>query len=78
MSAVAYGSVRLRECVNTEFVWEFKKGFVKAGVSCPLTRVSVKRASTATDIFSIQQAKYSISLLVKGHSRDRMKIPFTY
>ena len=24
---------RLRECVNTEFVWEFKGGFVKAIVN---------------------------------------------
>ena len=26
-------SVRLRECVNTEFDWEVKRGFVKASVS---------------------------------------------
>ena len=45
MSAVAYENVRLRECVKTEFVWEFKRGFVKAVVSravrlqeCPLSR----------------------------------------
>ena len=37
------GSVRLRECVNTEFDWEVKRGFEKASVSkavrlreCPL------------------------------------------
>ena len=36
-------SVRLRECVNTEFDWELKRGFEKASVSravrlreCPL------------------------------------------
>ena len=37
------GRGRLRECLNTKFVWEFKRGFVKAVVSkvvrlqeCPL------------------------------------------
>ena len=33
MSAAAYENFRLRECVNTEFVKEFKRGFVKAVVS---------------------------------------------
>ena len=33
MSAAAYGNVCSRECVNTEFVWEFKRGFVKMVVS---------------------------------------------
>ena len=49
VSAVSYGNVRLRKYKNTEFVWELKRGFVNATVSIellPLTRVSVKRAST--------------------------------
>ena len=33
VSASAYESVRLRECVNTEFDWVVKRGFVKASVS---------------------------------------------
>ena len=39
---------RLREYKNTEFVWELKRGFKQGGLkySCPLTRVSVKRALT--------------------------------
>ena len=48
MSAAADGNARLRECKNTEFVWVLKRG-IKQGsrkLSCPLTRVSVKRAST--------------------------------
>ena len=43
MSAAAYGKVCLRECVNTEFILVFKRGFVKVVVSravrlrgCPL------------------------------------------
>ena len=43
MSASAYESVRLRDCVNSEFDWEVKGGFEKASVSravrlrdCPL------------------------------------------
>ena len=38
-------SVRLRECVNTEFDWELKRGFEKASVcravrlrGCPLAK----------------------------------------
>ena len=31
MSAAAYGNVRLRECKNTEFVWELKRGFEQGG-----------------------------------------------
>ena len=52
MSAAAYGNVRLPECKNTEFVWELKRGFKQGGrkESCPLTRVSVKRASTVSEI----------------------------
>ena len=30
VSAAAYGNVRLRECQNTEFVWELK-GFKQGG-----------------------------------------------
>ncbi len=31
VSAAAYGNVRLRECKNTEFVWELKRGFKQGG-----------------------------------------------
>ena len=31
VSAAAYGNVRLRECKNTEFVWEVKRGFKQGG-----------------------------------------------
>ena len=46
--SAAYGNVRLRECKQREFVWELKRGFKQGGRkwSCPLARVSVKRAST--------------------------------
>ena len=39
---------RLRECKNSEFVWELKQGFVMAVVSRAIRyiRVSVKRTST--------------------------------
>ena len=43
------GAGRLRECKNTEFAWELRKtGFCEGGLdqSCPLTRVSVRRASS--------------------------------
>ena len=33
VSTAAYENVRLRESVNTEFLWELKRGFVKAVVS---------------------------------------------
>ena len=43
VSASAYGSVRLRECVNTEFDWEVKRKLKKVSESravrlreCPL------------------------------------------
>ena len=31
VSAAAYGNARLRECKNTEFVWELKRGFKQGG-----------------------------------------------
>ena len=31
ISAAAYGNVRLRECKNTEFVWELKRAFKQGG-----------------------------------------------
>ena len=31
LPAAAYGNVRLRECKNTEFVWELKPGFKQGG-----------------------------------------------
>ena len=31
VSAAAYGNVRLRECKNTEFIWELKLGFKQGG-----------------------------------------------
>ena len=43
------GAGRLRECKNTEFVWELRKtAFCEDGrkQSFPLTRVSVRRVST--------------------------------
>ena len=45
-------SVRLSECVNTEFDWEIKRGFDKASVSksCPLTRVSVSGELTVSKL----------------------------
>ena len=39
MSAAAYGNVRLRECVNTEFAWGFETVFCEGGRKyslCPL------------------------------------------
>ena len=39
--SILSGAVRLRECVNTEFVWE-KQKFVKAAVSRPsYTRIKL-------------------------------------
>ena len=43
------GAGRLRECKNTDFLWELKKTrFCEGGhkLSCPLTRVSVRRVFT--------------------------------
>ena len=31
VSTAAYGNVRLRECKNTEFVWELKQCFKQGG-----------------------------------------------
>ena len=49
----ATGAERLRECVNTEFVYnklEFKRGSAKAAVSRAVRlRVSAQRASTVVD-----------------------------
>lgn len=52
VSAVAYGNGRLQECKNTEFVWELKRGFVKAVVGTtvrsrdrPLSELGMKALS---------------------------------
>ena len=37
VSAAAYENVRLQKWVNTEFVWEFKRGFVKGVVRAKLS-----------------------------------------
>lgn len=52
-SAVAvYGNCPHRECKNTWFLWKLGTGFCGGGreQSCPLTRVSVKRAFTVSAI----------------------------
>jgi len=48
VSVAAYGNVRLREWVNTEFVWEFKRCFGRAIVSTAvrLRECLLKRAFT--------------------------------
>jgi len=53
------GAGRLRECKNAEFVWELSKtGFCEGGRkwSCPLTRVSIMRASTVR-LFSLGDSR---------------------
>ena len=47
-------SIRLRECVNTEFDWEVKTGIEKSvhKWSCPLTRVSVSGELTVATYFT--------------------------
>ena len=64
MSAAAYGNVRLQECKNTEFVWKLKRGVKQGGrkQSCPLTRVSVKRASTVVIVIVIKDFFHDIQL----------------
>ena len=59
-------SVRLRECVNTEFDWEVKRGFEKASVSravrlreCPLAESLLYSAGSNTLNFSGQLLKRS-------------------
>ena len=58
----------LRECKNTEFVWELKRDFKQGGrkTSCPLTRVSVKRASTVTLINILPAKAGNLSNLSSG------------
>ena len=40
--AAVYGNGLLRECENTEFVWELKRGFVKAVVKESFDCISLK------------------------------------
>ena len=59
------GAGHLRECKNTDFVWELRKmGFCEGGrkESCPLMRASVRRAS-------------SVQVTMKGKT-DTNKEPF--
>ena len=54
------GAGRLRECKNTEFVWELRKtGVSKGSLKVAVSRVSVRRAST---VYTVLACDHALSL----------------
>ena len=64
------GAGRLRECKNTEFVWELRKtGFLKVAVS----RVSVRRASTVYTVLAIMPSPFVSIICFRAKEAKKQK-----